>query len=118
MVMLIFYLLLIVFPKWVELKPHKLIMLKFSVPKALICDLRSHFYNNTMSTLLQKVVIAYHPQTNGQTEMFIKEFKQILQCRNVTWPLTKRARKESFNCKNLRSFAWRPMRSPRFTKKW
>ncbi|RDX70303.1 hypothetical protein CR513_50476, partial [Mucuna pruriens] len=27
------------------------------------------------------------------------------------------ARKESFNYKNLRSFTWRPMRTPKFTRK-
>ncbi|RDY01845.1 hypothetical protein CR513_14773, partial [Mucuna pruriens] len=46
----------------------------FGVPKALISDQGSHFYNKTMSTLLEKyrvvnrVATSYHPQTNGQAE--------------------------------------------------
>ncbi|RDY09403.1 Retrovirus-related Pol polyprotein from transposon opus, partial [Mucuna pruriens] len=48
--------------------------LLFGVPKALISDQGSHFYNKTMSTLLEKygmvhrVAAAYHPQINGQIE--------------------------------------------------
>ncbi|RDX74547.1 hypothetical protein CR513_45698, partial [Mucuna pruriens] len=46
----------------------------FGVPKALINDQGSHFYNRAMSSLLEKygvvhqIAIAYHPQTNGQVE--------------------------------------------------
>ncbi|RDX67514.1 hypothetical protein CR513_53600, partial [Mucuna pruriens] len=67
-----------------RLRPPKLMMLKFNVPKALISDQGSHLYNKTMSTLLEKygvvhkVATAYHPQTNGQAEVFNREIKQIL----------------------------------------
>ncbi|RDX83599.1 hypothetical protein CR513_35470, partial [Mucuna pruriens] len=37
-----------------RLKPPTLMMLKFGVSKALISDQGSHFYNRTMSTLLEK----------------------------------------------------------------
>ncbi|RDY04634.1 hypothetical protein CR513_11624, partial [Mucuna pruriens] len=57
----------------------------FGVPKALISDQGSHFYNRAMSLLLEKyrvvhrVAIAYHPQTNDQSEIFNREIKKILQ---------------------------------------
>ncbi|RDX82098.1 gag-pol, partial [Mucuna pruriens] len=44
---------------------------RFGVPKALISDQGSHFYNIAMASLLQKygvthrIATAYHPQTNG-----------------------------------------------------
>ncbi|RDX77272.1 gag-pol, partial [Mucuna pruriens] len=59
--------------------------LKFGVPKALINDQGSHFCNRVMASLLQKygvahrIATAYHPQTNGQAEVFNREIKQILQ---------------------------------------
>ncbi|RDY05665.1 Pro-Pol polyprotein, partial [Mucuna pruriens] len=59
--------------------------LKFGVPKALISDQGSHFYNRAMSSLLEKygvvhrIATAYHPQTNGQAEVFNREIKKILQ---------------------------------------
>ncbi|RDY06181.1 gag-pol, partial [Mucuna pruriens] len=58
---------------------------RFGVPKALISDQGSHFYNRTMSSLLDKytvvhrVATTYHPQTNGQAEVFNREIKKILQ---------------------------------------
>ncbi|RDX82268.1 hypothetical protein CR513_36962, partial [Mucuna pruriens] len=54
---------------------------EFGMPKALISDQGSHFCNKTMSTLLEKygivhrVTTAYHPQTNGQAEVFNREIK-------------------------------------------
>ncbi|RDY03456.1 Pro-Pol polyprotein, partial [Mucuna pruriens] len=57
----------------------------FGVPKALISDQGSHFYNCAMAMLLEKygvvhrVATAYHPQTNGQAEVFNKEIKKLLQ---------------------------------------
>ncbi|RDX84006.1 gag-pol, partial [Mucuna pruriens] len=57
----------------------------FGVPKALISDQGSHFYNGAMSSLLEKygvvhrVATAYHPQTNSQAEVFNREIKKILQ---------------------------------------
>ncbi|RDY09458.1 Pro-Pol polyprotein, partial [Mucuna pruriens] len=59
--------------------------LKFGVLKALISDQGSHFCNRAMDSLLQKygvahrIAIAYHPQTNGQVEVFNREIKQTLQ---------------------------------------
>ncbi|RDY10036.1 Tf2-9, partial [Mucuna pruriens] len=57
----------------------------FGVPKALISDQGSHFCNRVMSSLLEKygvvhqIATAYHPQTNGQAEVFNREIKKILQ---------------------------------------
>ncbi|RDX91888.1 Retrovirus-related Pol polyprotein, partial [Mucuna pruriens] len=61
------------------------IFYQFGVPKALISDQGSHFYNKAMSSLLHKyrvvdrIAIAYHPQTNGQAEVFNREIKKTLQ---------------------------------------
>ncbi|RDX72095.1 Pro-Pol polyprotein, partial [Mucuna pruriens] len=61
------------------------IFCRFGVPKALISDQGSHFCNRAMAFLLQKygvahrIAIAYHPQTNGQAEVFNREIKQTLQ---------------------------------------
>ncbi|RDY13914.1 gag-pol, partial [Mucuna pruriens] len=58
---------------------------RFGVPKALISDQGSHFYNRAMASLLQKygvehrIATAYHPQTNGQAEVFNREIKKTLQ---------------------------------------
>ncbi|RDX81914.1 Pro-Pol polyprotein, partial [Mucuna pruriens] len=58
---------------------------RFSVPKALINDQGSHFCNHTMATLLEKygvvhqIATTYHPQTNGQAEVFNREIKKLLQ---------------------------------------
>ncbi|RDY01964.1 Gypsy retrotransposon integrase-like protein 1, partial [Mucuna pruriens] len=59
--------------------------LKFGVPKEFISDQGSHFCNRAMASLLQKygvahrIATAYHPQTNGQAEVFNREIKQTLQ---------------------------------------
>ncbi|RDY06188.1 pol, partial [Mucuna pruriens] len=82
---LIFYLLLIRFRDGWKLRPPKLMKLKFGVPKVLISDQGSHFYNRTMATILEKyrvvhkVATTYHPQTNGQAEVFNREIKKLLQ---------------------------------------
>ncbi|RDY12965.1 Tf2-6, partial [Mucuna pruriens] len=61
------------------------IFYRFCVPKALISDQGSHFYNRATDSLLHKygvvhiVATAYHPQTNGQAEVFNKEIKKTLQ---------------------------------------
>ncbi|RDX84709.1 gag-pol, partial [Mucuna pruriens] len=81
--------------KWVEVKAIKTndakvvmdfvrsnIFYRFRVPKALISDQESHFYNKTMSTLLEKygvvhrVATTYHPQTNGQANVIMR----LLSC--------------------------------------
>ena len=61
------------------------IFCRFGVPKAIISDRGSHFCNVSMRSLLHKygvvhrVSTAYHPQTNGQTEVFNRDIKLILQ---------------------------------------
>ncbi|RDX63461.1 hypothetical protein CR513_58106, partial [Mucuna pruriens] len=61
------------------------IFCRFGVPKALISDQGSHFCNRAMASLLQKYGVAhriattYHPQTNGQAEVFNREIKKTLQ---------------------------------------
>ncbi|RDX93415.1 gag-pol, partial [Mucuna pruriens] len=58
--------------------------LKFGVPKALISDQGTHFCNRVMSSLLEKygvlhrIAIPYHPQANGQAEVFNREIKKTL----------------------------------------
>ncbi|RDY00601.1 gag-pol, partial [Mucuna pruriens] len=78
--------------RWVEAIPTRtndakvvVDFLKFGVPKALISDQGSHFCNRAMASLLQKygvahrIATAYHPQTNGQAEVFNREIKHTLQ---------------------------------------
>jgi len=61
------------------------IFCKFGVPRAIISDHGIHFCNMWLASLLQKygvvhrVSIAYHPQTNGQAEVFNREIQQVLQ---------------------------------------
>ncbi|RDY12516.1 gag-pol, partial [Mucuna pruriens] len=65
--------------------PPRPMMPRFGVPKDLISDQGSHFYNRAMSSLLEKygvvhqIATAYHPQTNDQAEVFNREIKKILQ---------------------------------------
>ena len=84
--------------RWVEAKATKTndskvvvdfvrsnIFCRFGVPRAIISDQGSHFCNRTLASFLQKygvvhrVATAYHPQTNGQAEVFNREIKQVLQ---------------------------------------
>ena len=57
---------------------------RFGVPKAIISDGGSHFYNKPFENLLDKfglkhkVATPYHPQTSGQVELANKEIKTIL----------------------------------------
>ncbi|RDX76345.1 gag-pol, partial [Mucuna pruriens] len=61
------------------------IFCRFGVPKALISDQGSHFCNRAMSSLLHtyavihRIATAYHPQTNGQAEVFNRKIKKTLQ---------------------------------------
>ena len=83
--------------KWVEAIPfnsndHRVVIkfLKenvfsiFGVPKSIISDGGTHFYNKPFETLLanygvkQKVATPYHPQTSGQVELANREIKTIL----------------------------------------
>ncbi|XP_073152066.1 uncharacterized protein [Henckelia pumila] len=80
--------------KWVEAKPTRTndsqvvvgflkfnIFSRFGIPRALISNQGTHFYNRTVEALLKKygvyhrVATAYHPQTNGQAEVSNREIK-------------------------------------------
>ncbi|XP_042387750.1 uncharacterized protein LOC121979825 [Zingiber officinale] len=84
--------------KWVEVIPIRTddslvvvnfarshIFYKFRVPRVIISDQRSHFYNKHMKALLSKYVVfhqiltPYHPQTNEQAEVSNREAKLILK---------------------------------------
>ena len=83
--------------KWVEAIPcktndHRVVLKflkenvfsRFGVPKAIISDGGTHFYNKPFENLLakygvkHKVATPYHPQTSGQVELANKEIKTIL----------------------------------------
>ncbi|GKF67930.1 reverse transcriptase domain-containing protein [Tanacetum coccineum] len=58
---------------------------RFEVPKALISDRGTHFYNFQLEKALQrygvthKLSTAYHSQSNGQTEVTNRAIKRILE---------------------------------------
>ncbi|GKC00406.1 reverse transcriptase domain-containing protein [Tanacetum coccineum] len=58
---------------------------RFGVPKALISDRGTHFYNFKLEKALQKydvthkLSMAYHPQSNGWTEFTNRAIKRILE---------------------------------------
>ncbi|GJR58008.1 reverse transcriptase domain-containing protein [Tanacetum coccineum] len=58
---------------------------RFGVPKALISDRGTHFCNSQLEKALQrygmthKLSMAYHPQSNGQTEVANRAIKHILE---------------------------------------
>ncbi|GKC04077.1 reverse transcriptase domain-containing protein [Tanacetum coccineum] len=58
---------------------------RFGGPKALISDRGTHFCNSQLEKALQKYGVthklstAYHPQTNGQTEVTNRAIKHILE---------------------------------------
>ena len=62
-----------------------IILHRYAVPKAIISDKGTHFYNTASGALLvkyhvtHKVSTGYHPQTNGQAKMSSKEIKKILE---------------------------------------
>ena len=83
--------------KWVKAIPSKTndhrvvlkflkanIFSRFGVPKAIISDGGSHFYNKPFENLMtkygvkHKVATPYHPQTSGQVELANREIKAIL----------------------------------------
>ncbi|RDX86079.1 gag-pol, partial [Mucuna pruriens] len=61
------------------------IFCQFGVPKALLSDQGSHFYNRAMSSLLNRyevvhrIATSYHPESNNQAEVFNREIKKTLQ---------------------------------------
>ncbi|GKC92584.1 reverse transcriptase domain-containing protein [Tanacetum coccineum] len=58
---------------------------RFGVPKALISDRGTHFCNSQLEKALLKygvthrISTAYHPQTNGQTEVTNRAIKRIME---------------------------------------
>ncbi|GKE82505.1 reverse transcriptase domain-containing protein [Tanacetum coccineum] len=58
---------------------------RFGVPKALISDRETHFYNSQLEKALQrygvthKLSTAYNPQSNGQSEVTNRAIKRILE---------------------------------------
>ncbi|XP_052734121.1 uncharacterized protein LOC128196664 [Vigna angularis] len=58
---------------------------RFGVPRAIVSDQGTHFYNRSMQALLKKYEVVhrvstpFHPQTNGQAEISNKKIKRILE---------------------------------------
>nr|GEW94739.1 reverse transcriptase domain-containing protein [Tanacetum cinerariifolium] len=83
--------------KWVEAKAFptndarvvvkflKSLFSRFGIPRAIISDHRTHFCNDQFTRVMIKygvthrLVIAYHPQTNGQVEVSNHRLKRILE---------------------------------------
>jgi hypothetical protein len=84
--------------KWIEAIPsrnnnHKIvikflkenILSRFGIPRVMISDGGTHFYNKPFESLMKKygithkVATPYHPQTSGQVELANREIKQILK---------------------------------------
>ena len=84
--------------KWVEAKATRTndtrvvvdfvrsnIFCRFGVPRAIVSDQGTQFYNRSIGVLLQKYGVVhklstlYHPQTNGQAEISNREIKRILE---------------------------------------
>ncbi|XLR68768.1 hypothetical protein S83_019440, partial [Arachis hypogaea] len=63
----------------------KHIFSRFGVPRVLISDGGTHFYNKQLDSALicyginHKVATPYHPQINGQAKVSNRELKQILE---------------------------------------
>ena len=61
------------------------IFTRFKTPRSLIADGGTHFYNKLIDKVLRKfgfrhrTALAYHPQTNGQSEVSNREIKFILE---------------------------------------
>ncbi|XP_048228283.1 uncharacterized protein LOC112534948 [Ricinus communis] len=58
---------------------------RFGIPKAIVSDQGTHFYNRSVVALMKKYGVnhrtatAYHPQSNGQAEVSNREVKSILE---------------------------------------
>ena len=61
------------------------ILSRFGAPKTIISDRGSHFAIQVFDRLMSRygikhiMSLSYHPQTNGQAEISIKEIKKILE---------------------------------------
>ena len=61
------------------------ILSRFGAPKTIISDDGSHFANKVFTKLMRRYGIkhlmglAYHPQSNGQAEIYNREIKIILE---------------------------------------
>ncbi|XP_071923077.1 uncharacterized protein [Coffea arabica] len=61
------------------------IFVRFGMPRGVVSDRGTHFYNKTIAALFRKygvfhkVFAPYHPQTNGQAEISNREIKSILE---------------------------------------
>ena len=61
------------------------ILIRFGAPRTIISDEGSHFANKVFTKLVNRyeikhvMILAYHPQSNGQTEISNKEIKKILE---------------------------------------
>ncbi|RDX97044.1 Retrovirus-related Pol polyprotein, partial [Mucuna pruriens] len=112
---------------------------RFGVPKVLISDQGSHFYNRVMSSLLHKygvmhrIATAYHPRLMaklktganslrmlyGHIELHT-EFRwgclptglsSVKLLNNAIWIMTKQGGRDNSSCKSWMNFAWKPMRT-------
>ena len=60
-------------------------MSRFGTLRTIISDRGSHFANKVFEKLMSRygikniMSLAYHPQTNGQAEIFNREIKKILE---------------------------------------
>ena len=63
----------------------KNILSRFRAPRTIISDGGSHFANKVFDRLMSRygikhiMSLAYHPQTNGQAEIYNREIKKILE---------------------------------------
>ena len=61
------------------------ILSRFGAPRTIIIDEGNHFENKVFAKLMSRhgikhlMGLAYHPQSNGQAEIFNKEIKKILE---------------------------------------
>ncbi|GKA65253.1 reverse transcriptase domain-containing protein [Tanacetum coccineum] len=70
---------------WEEPYLFKKLLCRFRMPKALISDRGTHFYNKIMERTMKRYGVnhcfstSYHPQTNGQVENTNRALKRILE---------------------------------------
>ena len=61
------------------------ILSRFGAPRTIISDEGSHFANKVFAKLMDRhglihvMGLAYHPQSNGQAEIFNREIKKIME---------------------------------------